>query len=68
MTYHEYPPHPRLLPFVKPIYSLEGKLDADLSDVAYTSDYADQAHFIHDFQEFSGLTPGAFLRSENVFF
>jgi AraC-like DNA-binding protein len=23
--------------------------------------YYDQAHFIHDFQAFSGLTPGAYL-------
>lgn len=32
-----------------------------LTEIAYESDYYDQAHFIKDFKEFTGTTPGAFL-------
>lgn len=39
-----------------------------LIDTAYTSGYFDQAHFIHDFKVFSGMTPGEFLHAENIFF
>lgn len=31
-----------------------------LTEIAYESEYYDQAHFIRDFREFTGTTPGAF--------
>lgn len=36
-----------------------------LSRIAYDADYYDQAHFIRDFKEFTGMTPGEFFRFEN---
>ncbi|MDQ2842258.1 MAG: AraC family transcriptional regulator [Acidobacteriota bacterium] len=35
--------------------------DVDWSQVALECGYYDQAHFIHDFQSFSGLTPSGYL-------
>jgi len=37
-----------------------------LTDIAYESDYYDQAHFIKDFKEFTGLTPKEFLTDEKM--
>lgn len=37
-----------------------------LTNVAYESEYFDQAHFIKDFKEFIGTTPKEFLGNENM--
>lgn len=37
------------------------------ADLALICGYFDQAHFIHDFQSFSGLTPGAYLSLQGEF-
>lgn len=36
-----------------------------LSEIAYDSDYYDQAHFIKDFKAFTGMTPREFFKLEN---
>lgn len=38
----------------------------DLTDIAYKSEYFDQAHFIKDFKEFTGVKPKDFLGNENM--
>lgn len=38
----------------------------NLTNIAYESDYYDQAHFIKDFKEFTGTNPKAFLGHENM--
>lgn len=38
----------------------------DLTNVAYESEYFDQAHFIKDFKEFVRTTPKEFLGNENM--
>ena len=37
-----------------------------LTEVAYESDYYDQAHFIKDFKEFTGISPKEFLGNKNM--
>jgi len=37
-----------------------------LSDIAYESEYYDQAHFIRDFKEFTGTTPADFIEDEKL--
>jgi AraC-like DNA-binding protein len=38
-------------------------LDGDLTSLAYEAGYFDQAHFIHDFTAYTGLTPADFFRN-----
>jgi methylphosphotriester-DNA--protein-cysteine methyltransferase len=45
---------------------LLNKKSGNLTNIAYESDYFDQAHFIKDFKEFTGVNPKAFLGSENM--
>jgi AraC-like DNA-binding protein len=43
----------------------------NLTDLGYRYNYFDQAHFIHDFQQFTGQTPSAFaekVTSHDIFF
>jgi len=38
----------------------------NLTDIAYKSEYFDQAHFIKDFREFTGINPKEFVNHENL--
>lgn len=44
---------------------LNQKTDS-LTQIAYESEYYDQAHFIKDFKEFTGTTPGEFLGDDTM--
>ncbi|QIL40367.1 AraC family transcriptional regulator [Pedobacter sp. HDW13] len=51
------------------IYSLErlkSNPTRSLTRVAYQSGYYDQAHFIRDYKQYTGFTPGEVLRSKNI--
>ena len=43
------------------IHSIEKNRLVDWSTIALESGYYDQAHFIHDFKQFSGFTPNEYL-------
>lgn len=45
---------------------LLNKKSENLTDIAYESEYYDQAHFIKDFKEFTGINPKEFLGNENM--
>lgn len=38
----------------------------NLTEIAYKSEYFDQAHFIKDFREFTGINPKEFINHENL--
>jgi AraC-like DNA-binding protein len=58
----------RILRFQEVLRLLGDGQEIDLAEIALHCGYFDQAHFIHDFQGFSGLSPTAYLahRSEQV--
>ncbi len=53
----------RVRRFQEVLMRVHGAADVDWTDVALTCGYYDQAHFIHDFRAFSGLSPTAYLRA-----
>lgn len=52
----------RILRFQKACALLRSQIPSKLSCIALESGYADQAHMGREFQEFSGLTPTAFIQ------
>ena len=58
----------RVQRFQQVIETVEKLNDVDWLDIALTSGYFDQAHFNHDFREFSGLSPREYLglRTEHL--
>jgi len=52
---------PRVERFYGVIRAIEHQDDVDWADIAISSGYTDQPHFIHDFREFSGLRPTEYL-------
>lgn len=51
----------RVRRFQRVLHSIHGAHSVDWAQTALSCGYYDQAHFIHDFQEFSGLRPTAYL-------
>ena len=52
----------RVVRFRRAIDLVDGGRDIDWTQVALSCGYFDQAHFIHDFRGFCGVTPTEFLR------
>ncbi|MEQ9264499.1 MAG: helix-turn-helix domain-containing protein [Balneolaceae bacterium] len=53
----------RLQSALKMLLNEEGE---NLTNIAYESEYYDQAHFIKDFKEFTGISPKDFLENEHM--
>lgn len=56
----------RIIKFIGSLDTMQHSSYKSLTDVALEAGYYDQSHFIHDFKEFSGMTPGEYLISTNV--
>src|SRR5262245_2144562 len=52
----------RLLRFQKALQRFEADPNASWVDLAFDAGYSDQAHFIREFREFAGLSPGELRR------
>ena len=55
----------RVMRFQEVIRRVHPARQVDWSEVALGCGYYDQAHFINDFRDFSGLTPAAYLASKS---
>ncbi len=56
----------RLTRFLRACRSLRETPDARLTGIAYDAGFYDQAHFIHEFRAFAGMTPGKFAANARV--
>ena len=54
----------RLLRFQQVVRRLASKQSVDWADIALAGGFCDQAHLIHEFRTFSGVSPETFLASE----
>lgn len=54
----------RVRRFQRALHRLNGGGPIEWADLAAACGYFDQAHFIHDFREFSGITPTAYLAAK----
>lgn len=53
----------RVRRFQRVLHQVHGMSEVEWAQIALDSGYYDQAHFIHDFQAFSGVTPSVYLAS-----
>ena len=60
-------PFCRVLRFQRALTQAHAAVDVNWTDVALASGYCDQAHFIHDFRAFSGLTPTGYRAGRTEF-
>lgn len=54
----------RILRFQKTLQHMRSGRQIEWPEIALSCGYFDQAHFIHDFQAFSGLNPSSYLRQQ----
>ena len=57
----------RVCKFQKVVNMIETQSEIEWSSIAYDCGYYDQAHFIKEFQTFSGLTPTAYVSQRGEF-
>ena len=57
----------RLLRFQHVVREVAAGRRVEWADLAASSGFSDQAHLVHEFRSFSGLTPEQFLRAERPF-
>jgi len=57
----------RVRRFQEVLPMIHGSRSAEWADVAVQCGYFDQAHFIHDFRSFSGVSPTAYLANQSEF-
>ncbi|WP_420148873.1 helix-turn-helix domain-containing protein, partial [Spirosoma sp.] len=58
----------RMTTFLHALKHLKNYPALSLTEIAYKSDYYDQAHFIRACRDFSGLTPGELTGTDNVLY
>jgi AraC-like DNA-binding protein len=56
----------RVTKFIHSLHVLKSYPQMNLTQIAYESGYYDQAHFIHDYQEFAGYSPGTLLQASDT--
>jgi AraC-like DNA-binding protein len=56
----------KLLQFIRAVETLHDN-NVKLVDAGFVNGFYDQAHFIHTFQEFSGMTPGEYRKQMGAF-
>jgi AraC-like DNA-binding protein len=56
----------RIRRFQRVVQTVHRKREVHWADLAVTCGYFDQAHFIHDFKDFCGLTPEAYFAHRNL--
>ena len=54
----------RIRRFQDTLQRIKSGRQIDWAEIALSGGYFDQAHFIHDFQAFSGLNPSTYLRHQ----
>jgi AraC-like DNA-binding protein len=52
----------KIMRFQQAIRTIEGGTSADWSEIALGNGFYDQSHFIHEFRNLSGFTPGEYIR------
>jgi transcriptional regulator GlxA family with amidase domain len=57
----------RLYRFRRVIDAVQGRTNVDWTDIGLFAGYFDQAHLIHDFREFSDLTPEQYVKFRTAF-
>ena len=57
----------RVLRFQEVINTIEKRDAVDWVDIALSCGYFDQAHFIHDFRSFAGITPTGYQAGKTQF-
>lgn len=56
----------RILRFEKALTTLSTASYSDLTAISYDLNFSDQAHFINDFKNFSGISPYEFVRNNKI--